>query len=106
MEDEVDRLGDREVLCQVVAHEDEVVAADVLDVLERPRIEVVDAEHPVARGQQMVAEMRADEARAAGHESGGHVHNLVPPPEGGDLEALSPLATAKKQAPRPARGTI
>ncbi len=38
----------------------------MLDVLERARLEVVDADHPVPLLEQVVAEMRAEEPGAAG----------------------------------------
>ena len=63
VEDEVDRLVDRDVLGDVVVQEEELVAAEVLEVLERRRLEVVDADHAVPLREQVVAEMRAEEAR-------------------------------------------
>jgi len=55
VEDEVDRLVDLEMPRQVVVQEDEIVAAQMLDVLQRPGLEVVDADHPVAVGYEGVA---------------------------------------------------
>ena len=50
----------------VVVEERELVALEVRDVLERAGLEVVDADHPMPLGQQVVAEMRPEEAGAAG----------------------------------------
>jgi hypothetical protein len=43
----------------------------VLDVLERARVEVVDADDAVTVGEETVAEVRAEEAGAAGDEDAG-----------------------------------
>ena len=48
VEDEVDRLVDVDVLAHVDGAELEAVVAQVLDVLERARVQVVEADHPVA----------------------------------------------------------
>ena len=72
MEDEVDRLVQFEVLHQVVVDEREVLVPDVLDVRERARDEVVDADHPQPLSEQVVAEMGAEEAGAASDNGGGH----------------------------------
>ena len=61
-----DELGD------VVLDELELGLADVLDVLERPRVEVVDADHRVAELQQVLAQMRAQEAGASRHDANRH----------------------------------
>jgi len=37
--------------------EGEVLRGDVLDVLQRAGVQVVDADHPVALGQQLVTEV-------------------------------------------------
>jgi hypothetical protein len=55
-----------------VAHEDEGVVPDVLDVLEAARVEVVDADHAVVLPEQVLAEMGAEEARAAAYECSRH----------------------------------
>ena len=39
--------------------------ADVLDVLQRAGVEVVDADHPVALGEQVIAQMGAEESRSS-----------------------------------------
>ena len=72
VEDEVDRLVDLDVLDHVVVDEREVVVADVLDVRERARLEVVHADHAVALLEQVLAEMRAEKAGSAGDDCGGH----------------------------------
>ena len=68
--DDVDRLVDVDVLDHVVVDERERVVANVLEVDERARLEVVDADDPVAPLQQVVAEMGAEEAGAARDERG------------------------------------
>ena len=45
---------------------DELGDADVLDVRERARLEVVDADDAVPAPQQLVAQVRAEEPGAAG----------------------------------------
>jgi hypothetical protein len=57
--DEVDRPRHVNVLDDVVVQELEVAAADVLEVRERRRLEVVDTDDAVALVEQVVAEMRA-----------------------------------------------
>ena len=64
------------MLRQVVVEEDEVARADVLDVLKRPGVEVVDADHPIARSEQMIAEMGAEKPAPPVTSARGHVHNL------------------------------
>jgi hypothetical protein len=52
MEDMVDLAVEEERLRQIVADEHEVIAMRaVLDVLQRPGVEVVDADRPMARRQ-------------------------------------------------------
>jgi hypothetical protein len=70
--DEVDRLLDEVRLDDVDVEVDELGPADVLDVLQRARLEVVDADHALAALEQRVAEVRAQEAGAAGDERGRH----------------------------------
>ena len=70
--DEVDRLVDEVRLDDVALEEHELGHADVLDVAQRPRLEVVDADDAVAAAQELVAQVRPQEARATGHEAGGH----------------------------------
>ena len=64
--DEVDRPCDLEVLDHVVVEELEPLVPDVLDVCERARVQVVDAEDAVALLEEVVAEMRAEEAGSSG----------------------------------------
>jgi hypothetical protein len=67
--DEVDRLVDLVVVGDVEHLEPEVRAVlDVPDVLERAGLEVVRADDAVTARQQVVAQVRAEEARATGHE--------------------------------------
>ena len=56
----------------VVVQERERVVADVLDVGERAGVEIVDADHPVPLREQMLAQVRPEEARAAGDDGGRH----------------------------------
>ena len=72
MEHVVDALLDVDVLDDVDVAEREVVVADVLDVLERAGVEVVQADDPVPLVQQVVAQMRAEEPGAAGHDRRRH----------------------------------
>ena len=55
MIDEVDVVVEEQRVGQVLVQERELGIADVLDVLERAGIEVVEADHPVALGQQVIA---------------------------------------------------
>jgi hypothetical protein len=66
VEHAVDRLRDVQVLGQVVLEEHEAVVAQVLDVRQRPRLEVVDAEHAVAAAEERFAEVGAEEPGPAG----------------------------------------
>src|ERR671921_2290769 len=70
--DEVDVLVDEVRRDDVALPEDELGHADVLDVVQRPRLEVVDADDAVATAQELVAQMRPQEPGATGHEAGGH----------------------------------
>ncbi len=65
--DEVDWLLHVVGLDDVNPHMDEAIGiADVLDVRERARLQVVDADHTVAAREQGVAQVRSEEAGAAG----------------------------------------
>ena len=66
--DEVDRVVDEDRLRDVVRDEPERVVMDVLDVRQRAADEVVDADDPLAALEEVVAEVRAEEAGSAGHE--------------------------------------
>ncbi len=68
VEHDVERLLDRDVLDDVVVQEDEPVVAKVLDVRERARLEVVEAQHAVTALEERLAEVRAEKACAAGDE--------------------------------------
>ena len=57
--DEIDGLRDLEMRSDVVIDEHEAVAPEVLDVLERAGLEVVDADDPAAVGDEGVAEIPA-----------------------------------------------
>jgi hypothetical protein len=50
------------VLDQVVIQEEEAVVPDVLDVLERARVEVVDAQDAMSLLEQVLAQMRAEKS--------------------------------------------
>jgi hypothetical protein len=64
--DEIDVLGDIDVIDDVDVAEVEGRVADVLDVLQRAGLEVVDADDPMALAKQVLAEVRAKETGAAG----------------------------------------
>jgi RNase P/RNase MRP subunit p29 len=63
--DEINWLLDLEVARQVEVEKEELLASVVLDVLQRPRLEVVDTDHAVAAPEERVAEMRSEEAGTA-----------------------------------------
>ncbi len=66
MVDEVDRLVDLVRLDDVHVDVAEVLRiANVLDVRKRAGLEVVDADHTVSAGEQLVAKMRTEEASTA-----------------------------------------
>ena len=67
--DEVDLLLDEQRLGDVVLEEPELGRLDVLDVLQRAGVEVVDADHPVALVEQVVAEVGAEESGSAGDDA-------------------------------------
>ena len=71
--DDVDRLVDREMIRDVVIHEDEIVAAQVLDVLKRPGLQVVEANDSVSVAGKRIAEMRSKKARASCDDGGRHL---------------------------------
>ena len=48
------------------------LVADVGDVLQRPGLEVVDADHPMALPEQVLTEMGAEEAGPAGDDACAH----------------------------------
>jgi hypothetical protein len=44
----------------------------MMDVGQRPGVEVVDANHAMAASEQFIAEMRPEKAAATSHKAGGH----------------------------------
>ena len=70
--DEVDRLLDLDVERDVVVAEVEGLVAQVLDVRQRARLEVVDADHAVPALQQRLTEVRAEKPGPACHDRGRH----------------------------------
>ena len=66
MEDVVDGLVEPDRLDHVVVDERERVVALVGDVLQRPGLEVVDADDPMPLLEQVIAEVRPEETGAAG----------------------------------------
>src|SRR4051812_40796258 len=69
--DEVDGLLDIDRLDDVLVREDEVLVADVVDVLERPGVQVVDADHPVSLAEQVLAQVRSEKSSSSGDDGGG-----------------------------------
>ena len=63
--DEVDGLVDEVRVDDVDVEMDEVLAPDVLDVRERSGLQVVDADDAMAAGQQLIAQVRAEESGPA-----------------------------------------
>jgi hypothetical protein len=57
---------------------DEVGLANVLDVGERPRLEVVDADHPIATSKELVAQVGAEKARPPGDQARRHWAGNLP----------------------------
>jgi hypothetical protein len=70
--DEVHRLLNGVGLDDVRLEVEELGIADVLDVVQRPRLEVVHADDPMSAGEQLVAQVRPKEPGAAGDQAGGH----------------------------------
>ena len=66
VEHRVDGLLDRDELDAVVVPEVERVAAQALDVLEAPGVEVVEADDVPVAGEQVLAQVRPKEAGSAG----------------------------------------
>ena len=75
--DEVERLVDKERLGDVVRRRSGTLVADVLDVRERAADEVVDADDAMAALEQVVAEMRAEEAGSSGDQGRRHAAMLA-----------------------------
>jgi hypothetical protein len=72
VEDDVDGLVEIDVLDEVVVDEGEGVVTDVLEVLERARLEVVETENAITLPEQVVAEVGTEEAGSAGDDGRGH----------------------------------
>ena len=72
MEDQVHRPLDLDMPGHVLVHERELRIADVLDVLERPRVEVVDAHDRMPLFEEVIGEVRAEKTRTAGDDGNGH----------------------------------
>jgi hypothetical protein len=66
VEDVVDRLVDLDLLHDVPVDERERVVANVIDVLERRRLEIVDTDDTMSVRKQALAEMGAEESGSAG----------------------------------------
>ena len=113
--DEVHRLVDEVRLDDVRVHEPELRHADVVDVGEGSRLEVVDADHPTSAPQELVAQMRPEEPRATRHEAGGHTgaqdsFNAPERPSAASSEARRRARSARPRAgarapPPPGAGT-
>src|SRR5262249_21750411 len=105
VEDEVDGLGELDVLGDVVVQELEV-APEVLDVHERARDEVVDADHAMPALDKVLAEVRAEEARASRHDRGRHLRDGSQSTSGSTRSAqgateCSSSTRARRSAPAP-----
>jgi hypothetical protein len=68
----VDLVLQKQRLRQVVIDEDEIVGANVRHVLQAARVQIVDADDPMPLREQVVAEMRAEEARTASGDRRAH----------------------------------
>ena len=76
MEDHVDRLVHVYLLNHVVVAEDEIVVTQVLEVLERARLEVVDADDAKPLAEQVFAEVGTEESGSAGDDGSGHFEDV------------------------------
>src|SRR5215208_7362207 len=81
--DGVHRLVELQVLGHVVVQEHERVVAQVLEVLQRAGLEVVHADHAVARLKQVLTKMGAEKPGSSGDYSGGHERIMVTTPQAG-----------------------
>src|SRR5213592_3034291 len=99
--DEVDRLGNVDVGRHVLVDERVVLAAEVLDVLERSRIEIVDADHPEIAGDQRIGEVGAEEPGPAGDDGGRHRADAIGGVEAGSQCLRSLYASAFRVLRRP-----
>jgi hypothetical protein len=73
----VDGLVDRDELDAVVVPEVECLTAQALDVLEAARIEVVEADDPPVAGEQVLAQVRPEEAGSAGYDCSAHAASVT-----------------------------
>ncbi len=64
--DEIERLVDLDVVREVVRQEDERVPTQVLDVGERPGLEIVDADDAMVAREERLAQVRAEKACPTG----------------------------------------
>ena len=87
MEHDVDGLADLEVQRDVVVDEEEVVVPQVLDVLQRARVQVVDGDDPIPLAQQVIAEVGAEEAGPTGNDGRRHRRDATGAP-GQETQAL------------------
>ena len=72
MEHLVDRFVDFQVLDHVVLAKHEGVGPNVLNVLERPRVEVVDADHSPTFGEEVIAKVGAEKTCSSGDDGRCH----------------------------------
>ena len=82
MEDEVDRFGDVEKLDAIHVAELEGVVAQMLDVLQRSRIEIVKAYDPLSLTEQMLAKVRDGRIRLLAGASGADNGHCRAPSDG------------------------
>ena len=87
MIDDVHGLVDLHVVRDVVIPEPEGVVAQVLDVRERPRLEVVHTDNAVPLLEQRLAEMRAEKACPARDHRGRHRGRSLAAPAAGPVDA-------------------
>jgi hypothetical protein len=60
----------------------ELVATEMLHVLERARFEVVDTDHPESVGNECVAQMGTEKASTSGNDGGRHLVDASGAPGG------------------------
>jgi hypothetical protein len=95
VEDEIDVAFDRDRLHHVVVHEDELVGANVADVLQRRGLEVVHADDAMTLGEQVLTKMGAEKPGPPGDDRSGHLRRRIPGASGG-LSDLYEGFTARK----------
>jgi len=89
--DAVHRLVELEVLDHVVVDELERVVAQVLEVLQRAGLEVVDADDAVPLAEQVLAQVGAEKPGSAGNYSARHGEDGIGDP--GRIRAFRPCLT-------------